>query len=116
VIASVLDKIKALGFRYATKAGITISKNDIVIPQEKDELLAGYERRSDNVEGLYERGLITEEERHEQIVTVWTEATEDVPNGDGEEPPRAEPDLHDGQLRRPRIVQADPPARRQCAA
>ncbi len=78
VIASVLDKIKALGFRYATKAGITISKNDIVIPQEKDQLLAGYEEKVGNVEGLYERGLITEEERHEQIVNLWTEATEDV--------------------------------------
>src|ERR1041385_1909824 len=78
VIAGVLDTIKALGFHYATKAGITISKNDIVIPQEKDELLAGYEERVSNVEGLYERGLITEEERHEQIVNLWTEATEDV--------------------------------------
>jgi DNA-directed RNA polymerase subunit beta' len=78
VIAGVLDTIKTLGFHYATKAGITISKNDIVIPQEKDELLAGYEERVSNVEGLYERGLITEEERHEQIVNLWTEATEDV--------------------------------------
>jgi DNA-directed RNA polymerase subunit beta' len=78
VIAGVLDKIKALGFHYATKAGITISKNDIVIPQSKDEILAGYEERVTNVEQLYERGLITEEERHEQIVNLWTEATEDV--------------------------------------
>jgi DNA-directed RNA polymerase subunit beta' len=78
VIAGVLDTIKTLGFHYATKAGITISKNDIVIPEEKDELLAGYEEKVSNVEGLYERGLITEEERHEQIVNLWTEATEDV--------------------------------------
>ncbi len=78
VIAGVLDKVKALGFRYATRAGITISKNDIIIPEEKDELLAGYEQKVTNVEGLYERGLITEEERHEQIVNLWTEATEDV--------------------------------------
>src|SRR4051794_20564198 len=78
VIAAVLDKVKTLGFRYATKAGITVSKNDIVIPQEKEELLAGYEEKVSNVEGLYERGLITEEERHEQIVNLWTEATEDV--------------------------------------
>jgi DNA-directed RNA polymerase subunit beta' len=78
VIAGVLDTVKTLGFHYATKAGITISKNDIVIPQEKDELLAGYEERVSNVESLYERGLITEEERHEQIVNLWTEATEDV--------------------------------------
>jgi DNA-directed RNA polymerase subunit beta' len=78
VIAGVLDKIKALGFHYATKAGITVSKNDIVIPQAKEEILAGYEERVTNVEQLYERGLITEEERHEQIVNLWTEATEDV--------------------------------------
>jgi DNA-directed RNA polymerase subunit beta' len=78
VIAGVLDKIKALGFHYATKAGITISKNDIIIPQSKEEILAGYEERVSNVEQLYERGLITEEERHEQIVNLWTEATEDV--------------------------------------
>ncbi|MFL5921696.1 MAG: DNA-directed RNA polymerase subunit beta', partial [Gaiellaceae bacterium] len=78
VIAGVLDKIKSLGFHYATKAGITISKNDIVIPQSKEKILAGYEERVGNVEQLYERGLITEEERHEQIVNLWTEATEDV--------------------------------------
>jgi DNA-directed RNA polymerase subunit beta' len=78
VIAGVLDKIKALGFHYATKAGITVSKNDIVIPLAKEEILAGYEERVSNVEQLYERGLITEEERHEQIVNLWTEATEDV--------------------------------------
>jgi DNA-directed RNA polymerase subunit beta' len=78
VIAGVLDKIKSLGFHYATKAGITISKNDIIIPQSKEEILAGYEERVSNVEQLYERGLITEEERHEQIVNLWTEATEDV--------------------------------------
>src|SRR5690348_15807116 len=78
VIAGVLDKIKSLGFHYATKAGITISKNDIVIPQSKEQILAGYEERVGNVEQLYERGLITEEERHEQIVNLWTEATEEV--------------------------------------
>ncbi|MGB2875532.1 MAG: DNA-directed RNA polymerase subunit beta' [Gaiellaceae bacterium] len=78
VIAGVLDKVKTLGFRYATKAGITISKNDIIIPPEKDALLAEYEEKVTNVETLYERGLITEEERHEQIVNLWTEATEDV--------------------------------------
>jgi DNA-directed RNA polymerase subunit beta' len=78
VIAGVLDKIKSLGFHYATKAGITVSKNDIVIPQSKEQILVGYEERVTNVEQLYERGLITEEERHEQIVNLWTEATEDV--------------------------------------
>src|SRR5213082_2818339 len=78
VIADVLDTIKALGFKYATDAGVTISKNDIVIPESKDEILSGYEERVSEIEGLYERGLITEEERHEKIVELWTEATEEV--------------------------------------
>ncbi|MBA2462895.1 MAG: DNA-directed RNA polymerase subunit beta', partial [Actinobacteria bacterium] len=77
-IASVLDTIKSLAFRYATKAGITISKNDIVIPPQKEEILRGYEARVAGVEAQYERGLITEEERHESIVNIWTEATDEV--------------------------------------
>jgi DNA-directed RNA polymerase subunit beta' len=78
MIGSVLDKIKTLGFRYATEAGITISKNDIVIPPEKQQILAEYEERVTNVEQQYERGLITEEERRESIVHIWTEATDAV--------------------------------------
>ncbi|MBW8741922.1 MAG: DNA-directed RNA polymerase subunit beta', partial [Acidobacteria bacterium] len=77
-IANVLDKIKSLGFHYATQAGVTISKNDIVIPPEKEQILAEYEKRVADVEGQYEHGLITEEERHESIVNVWTEATDTV--------------------------------------
>ena len=77
-IAGVLDKIKSLGFHYATQAGVTISKNDIVIPPDKEEILAEYEKRVASVEAQYERGLITEEERHESIVNIWTEATDTV--------------------------------------
>jgi DNA-directed RNA polymerase subunit beta' len=78
MIGSVLDTIKTLGFRYATDAGITISKNDIVIPPNKQEILAEYEERVGKVEDQYERGLITEEERRETIVQIWTEATDAV--------------------------------------
>jgi len=77
-IAGVLDTIKSLGFKYATQAGITVSKNDIVIPTDKEEILSGYEDRVTGVEQHYERGLITDEERHESIVNIWTEATEEV--------------------------------------
>src|SRR5438270_85461 len=77
-IASVLDTIKSLGFAYATQAGITISKNDIVIPPEKEDILARFEERVGTVEQQYARGLITEDERHEIIVNLWTEATEAV--------------------------------------
>jgi len=77
-LASVLDTIKSLGFKYATQAGVTISKNDIVIPREKEQILAEYEKRVSEVEAQYERGLITEEERHESIVNIWTEGTDVV--------------------------------------
>src|SRR2546427_1696426 len=77
-IASVLDMIKTLGFKYATQAGVTISKNDIVIPPDKETILAEYEERVAKVEAQYERGLITDEERHESIVNIWTEATDTV--------------------------------------
>jgi DNA-directed RNA polymerase subunit beta' len=77
-IASVLDMIKTLGFKYATQAGVTISKNDIVIPPDKEKILAEYEERVSKVVAQYERGLITDEERHESIVNIWTEATDTV--------------------------------------
>jgi DNA-directed RNA polymerase subunit beta' len=77
-VAVVLDTIKDLGFHYGTKAGVTISKNDVVIPPEKEKILAEYEERVDKVEQAYEHGLITESERHESIVNIWTEATETV--------------------------------------
>ena len=77
-LAPVLDTIKSLGFRYATKAGVTISKNDIVIPPEKEKILSGYEQRVEEVHGQYDMGLITEDERHETIVNIWTEATDTV--------------------------------------
>src|SRR4051794_41054485 len=77
-VAVVLDTIKDLGFHYGTKAGVTISKNDVVIPPEKEAILAEYEERVEKVEQAYEHGLITESERHESIVNIWTEATETV--------------------------------------
>ncbi len=77
-IAGVLDTVKELGFSVATEAGITISKNDIVIPENKEAILGEYEERVQRIERDYERGLITEDERHEAIVNVWTEATDTV--------------------------------------
>src|SRR5882757_5803923 len=77
-LAPVLDTIKTLGFRYATKAGVTISKNDIIIPPNKEKILGGYEKRVEEVHGQYDMGLITEDERHETIVNIWTEATDEV--------------------------------------
>ncbi|HWM12946.1 MAG TPA: DNA-directed RNA polymerase subunit beta', partial [Gaiellaceae bacterium] len=77
-ISQLLDTVKDLGFHYATQAGVTISKNDIVIPEDKGKILEEYEERVEKIEMQFERGLITEEERHESIVNIWTEATDTV--------------------------------------
>jgi DNA-directed RNA polymerase subunit beta' len=77
-IAEVLDTIKHLGFMYATKAGVTVSKNDIITPPDKVSILADYEERVAKKERDYGRGLITEDERHEQVVDIWNEATDSV--------------------------------------
>jgi DNA-directed RNA polymerase subunit beta' len=77
-IAAALDVIKSVTFRFATRAGITISKNDIVIPDDKEEVLAGYEQEVAKVGQEYDRGLMTEDERDERIIAIWTRATDDV--------------------------------------
>ncbi|HYX86087.1 MAG TPA: DNA-directed RNA polymerase subunit beta' [Gaiellales bacterium] len=77
-IAEVLDTIKELGFSYATRAGVTISKNDIQIPPDKEDILTRYEDEVGKAQRSYDRGLITEDERHEQVVSLWNKATDDV--------------------------------------
>src|SRR5437870_4667082 len=72
-VSVVLDTIKTLGFKYATQAGVTISKNDIVIPREKVQILGEDEKRVSEVEAQYERCLIRGEERREGMVDIWTE-------------------------------------------
>ncbi|MDQ3849134.1 MAG: DNA-directed RNA polymerase subunit beta', partial [Actinomycetota bacterium] len=77
-ISQVLDAFKDLGFQYATQAGITISKNDVVIPPSKGEILGRYEERVAELQGQYDMGLITQEERHEAVVEQWNACTEEV--------------------------------------
>jgi DNA-directed RNA polymerase subunit beta' len=77
-VSLVLDAFKDLGFHYATLAGITISKNDVVIPPQKGEILAKYEAEVAEIQDQYDMGLITQEERHELVVDKWTQATDEV--------------------------------------
>ena len=77
-IAQVLDAFKDLGFRYATQAGITISKNDVVVPPTKPEILAKYEERVAELQDQYDDGLITQEERHLAVTDQWNAATDEV--------------------------------------
>src|SRR5262245_41079743 len=77
-ISMVLDAFKDLGFKYATQAGITISKNDVVIPPEKESIIDEYEKLVAEISDQYDLGLITQAERHEAVVEKWNAATEDV--------------------------------------
>jgi DNA-directed RNA polymerase subunit beta' len=77
-ISLVLDAFKDLGFKYATQAGITISKNDVVVPPEKQEILDKFDKLVGDITGQYDDGLITQEERHEAVVEQWNAATDEV--------------------------------------
>jgi DNA-directed RNA polymerase subunit beta' len=77
-IAQVLDAFKDLGFRYATQAGVTISKNDVVVPPSKPEILAKYEKLVQELQDQYDEGLITQEERHLAVTDQWNLATDEV--------------------------------------
>jgi DNA-directed RNA polymerase subunit beta' len=77
-ISLVLDAFKDLGFQYATKAGITISKNDVVVPPSKPQILERYDQQVAEISDQYDMGLITQEERHEAVVDKWNAATDEV--------------------------------------
>src|SRR6202041_466924 len=77
-ISLVLDAFKDLGFKYATQAGITISKNDVVVPPEKQSIIDGYDKLVGEISDQYDMGLITQEERHEAVVEKWNAATDEV--------------------------------------
>lgn len=76
--AIMLDKIKELGFHFSTKGAITISISDIVVPKEKDKLLEEADNEVMKIERQYKRGLISEEERYERVISVWNETTDKV--------------------------------------
>ncbi len=76
--AQVLDAFKDLGFHFASRAGITISKNDVVIPPAKDDILERYEGEVGEILDQYDTGLISQEERHEAVVDKWNAATDEV--------------------------------------
>ena len=76
VTGEVLDAIKQLGFYYASKAGITIAINDIEVSDEKSGIIGGAERKIDLLEQQYLDGLITEDERYNNAVQIWTEAND----------------------------------------
>ncbi|HEX5615520.1 MAG TPA: DNA-directed RNA polymerase subunit beta' [Acidimicrobiia bacterium] len=78
VVAQTLDALKELGFLWATRAGLTISMADVKTPAAKAALLAGFEDDADKVEKQFERGVITDDERRQKEIEIWTDATNKV--------------------------------------
>ena len=76
--ADVLDKIKALGFKYSTVGAITTSVFDMHMPKEKAVILKAAEEHVLKVENLYKKGYITDEERYKKVVSIWKQATDDI--------------------------------------
>jgi DNA-directed RNA polymerase subunit beta' len=74
----VLDKLKQLGFEYATRAGVSIGIVDMIVPKEKSELINGAMREVGEVEKQYRRGIITDGERYNKIIDIWTHTTDRV--------------------------------------
>ena len=73
-----LDEVKALGFQYATRAGISIGIEDLLIPSEKGKLVESAEREVLKVEGQYQEGAITKGERYNKVIEIWSNVTEKV--------------------------------------
>ncbi len=74
----ILDKIKRQGFAFATRAGITVGISDIVIPEKKKEIIKNTEEKVIKIERQFRRGLITEEERYDQVIVLWGKVKEDI--------------------------------------
>ncbi|MBC6458518.1 DNA-directed RNA polymerase subunit beta' [Actinomadura sp. HBU206391] len=77
-VANALDALKDRGFHWATRSGVTIAIADVIAPPNKAEILSAYERRADKVQREYDRGLITDDERRQELIEIWTHATADV--------------------------------------
>ncbi|MGA1662237.1 MAG: DNA-directed RNA polymerase subunit beta' [Candidatus Nanopelagicales bacterium] len=90
-VAATLDALKELGFHWATRAGVTISIDDVVTPPQKAELLAAAEERASKVQAQYERGLITDSERRQELIEIWTRATDEVARAMQDHFPRQNP-------------------------
>ncbi len=77
-VASSLDAIKSLGFRFATQSGLTIAIDDVVTSPDKAAILNKYEEQAAKVEANYRRGVIVDEERRQQEIEIWTNANKEV--------------------------------------
>ncbi|MCD7847777.1 MAG: DNA-directed RNA polymerase subunit beta' [Oscillospiraceae bacterium] len=76
--SEMLDNIKAMGYKYSTKSGITVAVSDAVIPPQKKDILADADSRVDKIDKQYKRGLISRAEKSKRFIEIWSQATDDV--------------------------------------
>jgi DNA-directed RNA polymerase subunit beta' len=77
-VAASLDALKAAGFHWATRSGVTIAIGDVATPSNKQEILERYETLAAKVQDQFETGLITDDERRQELIEIWTQATNEV--------------------------------------
>lgn len=76
--SNMLDKLKDLGFKYSTTAGLTMAISDIKVSKTKDKLISESEKLVDTINKQYQRGLITEQERFERVIDIWKETRDKI--------------------------------------
>ncbi len=77
-VAASLDALKDNGFHWATRSGVTVSIDDVTTPPNKAEILGEFEAKAAKIQKQFERGLVTDEERRQELVEIWTEAAKVV--------------------------------------
>ncbi|GAB2452070.1 DNA-directed RNA polymerase subunit beta' [Xylanimonas ulmi] len=77
-VAAALDALKDAGYKWATRSGVTIAISDVAMPAVKNEILDEHEQRALKVQQQFERGLITDDERRQELIEIWTQATDTV--------------------------------------
>ncbi|WP_068116699.1 DNA-directed RNA polymerase subunit beta' [Nocardioides massiliensis] len=77
-VAASLDALKDTGFYWATRSGVTVSIEDVVTPADKAQILEGYEAQAAKVQKQFERGLVTDDERRQELIEIWTQASSEV--------------------------------------
>jgi len=77
-VAASLDALKDTGFHWATRSGVTVSIDDVTTPGNKAAILEGYEAQAAKVQKQFERGLVTDEERRQELIEIWTQASNEV--------------------------------------
>ena len=121
------DQLMYTGFHYATRAGVSFGIDDIVIPEQKTRIVAAADDEVKEIQDQYASGLVTNGERYNKVVDIWSRANDQVAKammeklgteeatdsrGAAAQAEVLQLDLHDGRLRRARLGGADPPARR----